>query len=244
MTNIFDLLARRQRPLPLVGGHRGHASPVRENTLKNFAQVKAQGVPYIEIDVQLSRDGQAVIFHDRELSEKTPLRGGVGEYTVAELKAAFELCTLGEALSWCRENQMPLLLEMKCWGGEGQKALLARRMAEEIAANGAADLCVPLCADGAVLRRIKEALPSLSVAVIGDRSCKDPLALMKQTGASIYLAYLEDLDRALVETLHRAGYVVDGSVVNDRQRLGAALDLQVDLIESDDPAAIRAMLDE
>lgn len=47
----------------------------RENTTANFAEVLGMGVDYIEIDVQLTRDRQAVIFHDMALEERTPLHG-------------------------------------------------------------------------------------------------------------------------------------------------------------------------
>ena len=39
----------------------------------------------------------------------------------------------------------------------------------------------------------------------------------------------------LVAQLHRAGYLVDGSVINSEGRLRQALALGVDLIESDHP---------
>ena len=42
----------------------------------------------------------------------------------------------------------------------------------------------------------------------------------------------------LVEELHKAGYLVDGSVVNTKERLEAALALNVDMIESDHPEMI------
>lgn len=71
------------------------------------------GVDYIEIDVQLTRDRQAVIFHDMALEERTPLHGHIRDYTVAELKAAFEIDTLEEALAWCKAHGMAVLLEVK-----------------------------------------------------------------------------------------------------------------------------------
>ena len=48
----------------VIGGHRGHKSDVRENTIANFEQIKDLGISYIEIDVQLTKDEQAVINHD------------------------------------------------------------------------------------------------------------------------------------------------------------------------------------
>ena len=64
----------------LIGGHRGHLSEVRENTLENFAQILGSGVDYIEIDVQLTADGQAVIYHDRPWTALSSVRQGPGLY--------------------------------------------------------------------------------------------------------------------------------------------------------------------
>ena len=41
----------------------------------------------IEIDVQLTRDGQLVVIHDDELQRTTTGRGLVREHTLAEVKA-------------------------------------------------------------------------------------------------------------------------------------------------------------
>lgn len=61
---------------------------------------------------------------------------------------------------------------------------------------------------------------------------------MKDMGAMIYLCFLDNLSAGLVEELHRAGYLVDGSVVNTREQLADALALRVDMIESDYPEMI------
>ena len=111
--NTFEAIHGGENHRLWIGGHRGHASATRENTTANFAEVLGMGVDYIEIDVQLTRDRQAVIFHDMALEERTPLHGHIRDYTVAELKAAFEIDTLEEALAWCKAHGMAVLLEVK-----------------------------------------------------------------------------------------------------------------------------------
>ena len=227
----------------IIGGHRGHRSETRENTIANFEEAREAGVRYIEIDVQLTRDGQAVIFHDRELSERTPLRGRVRDYTAGQLKGAFDLCTLEEALAWCAEKEMPVLLEIKSGdcGGEAERTVLCREIAEAVRKRGAGDICVPFSSDRAVLRTLKGMLPEADLALIVPSPPEDPAGLMKEMGAAIYLNYAKDLTPALVDTLHRAGYLVDGSVVNTEEELDRAVALNLDMIESDEPEYIRAL---
>jgi len=140
----------------LIGGHRGHLSEVRENTLQNFAQILGSGVDYIEIDVQLTADDQAVIYHDLELGERSPLSGRIRDYSVEQLKAAFPLNTLDEALDWCREHGMGVLLEIKSRELEMHNTMpvLARRIVEALRKDDFFDMCVVFSADHAVLKRI------------------------------------------------------------------------------------------
>ena len=234
--NLFEILQSSNKERPLIGGHRGHLSETRENTIANFREVQKNGSRYIESDVQLSADQTAVIFHDRDLSEKTPL----------SLKASFEICTLDEALAWCKENEMPLLLEIKSKGYDDltERPALARQIVAAIRKNQMEDLCIPFSIDYRILRMIKTALPEVSIAVIAGEYLTDPEALMRDLDASIYLAYLEDMDAELVDKLHQGGYMVDGSVVNSRERLDLACSLHVDLIESDYPERVISMLEE
>lgn len=61
--NVFKPFQNRQR---LVGAHRGFRSIRPENTLSAF-EASLGHCDFIELDVQMSRDGVAVITHDDEL---------------------------------------------------------------------------------------------------------------------------------------------------------------------------------
>ena len=67
---------------------------------------------------------------------------------------------------------------------------------------------------------------------------------MEDMEAEVYVSFLEGLTPGLVRTLQEAGYLVDGSVVNDAERLRTALELSVDFIESDRPEEIIRILEE
>ncbi|WP_133896753.1 glycerophosphodiester phosphodiesterase [Streptomyces sp. KS 21] len=50
-----------------VVGHRGDPYRVRENTLSSIRSAFARGADAVEIDVRLTRDGEAVLLHDETL---------------------------------------------------------------------------------------------------------------------------------------------------------------------------------
>ncbi|BFF89873.1 glycerophosphocholine phosphodiesterase GPCPD1 [Drosophila madeirensis] len=70
MRRTYERYWRRSR-LPMDIGHRGSGTTyyfgenlVRENTLYGFKQAAAANADMVEIDVQLTKDGQVVVYHD------------------------------------------------------------------------------------------------------------------------------------------------------------------------------------
>ncbi|WP_067560667.1 glycerophosphodiester phosphodiesterase [Halofilum ochraceum] len=67
--------------------HRGASGSAPEATRPAFEQAVAAGADYLEMDIQMSRDGHLVAIHDTDLDRTTDGSGRVGEHTLAELKA-------------------------------------------------------------------------------------------------------------------------------------------------------------
>jgi glycerophosphoryl diester phosphodiesterase len=65
--------------------HRGNAVEFPENTLPAFSSALDLGVRFIELDVQLSKDGVPVVIHDHLLARTTGLPGSVFDHEAAEL---------------------------------------------------------------------------------------------------------------------------------------------------------------
>jgi glycerophosphoryl diester phosphodiesterase len=69
-----------------VIGHRGNRAFAPENTIESFAQAVAAGADAIELDVHLSADGVAVVFHDPHVRRTTDGSGDVHRLTFDELR--------------------------------------------------------------------------------------------------------------------------------------------------------------
>ena len=74
--------------LPRVFGHRGAAGAHPENTLESFRAAVASGVPYLEFDIHMTRDGEVVVAHDAHLKRACGLERTIPEMTYAELATA------------------------------------------------------------------------------------------------------------------------------------------------------------
>lgn len=67
-------------------GHRGACGHAPENTLLSMRKALEFRVHGFEFDVQLSKDGEAVIIHDETLERTTNGKGNVADYTLQELQ--------------------------------------------------------------------------------------------------------------------------------------------------------------
>lgn len=95
--------------------HRGlHGGPVLENTLEAFERACQAGVG-IELDVQLSRDGEVVVFHDDTLKRLLGDERRVDQVDFSQLK---EMALPGgvprfEQVLYLVNGRVPLLVEIK-----------------------------------------------------------------------------------------------------------------------------------
>lgn len=103
--------------------------------------------------------------------------------------------------------------------------------------------CFVFGADYGLLSMIKKMDSAVNIGLIVSFIPADPVKLMKEMEAVVYLNYVEQLSPNLVNELHEAGYLVDGSVINTKERLAIAQKLGVDLIESDHPELILKLLE-
>jgi glycerophosphoryl diester phosphodiesterase len=120
-----------ERPIAHRGLH-DRARGIVENTAGAFAAAMHRGYA-IECDLQLTADGQAMVFHDVRLDRLTLASGRVIERTAAALQemslrgSAERMQTLAELLAQVN-GRVPLVIELKShWDGSLE---LARRTAE------------------------------------------------------------------------------------------------------------------
>lgn len=90
-----------------IFAHRGYSGKYPENTMIAFKKALECGVDGIELDVQLTKDGEVVIIHDETIDRTTTGKGFVVDYTYEELErfdASFKFKDLGF-------NKIPTLRE-------------------------------------------------------------------------------------------------------------------------------------
>ena len=96
--------------------HRGASAYYPENTLVSFEKPILMGADMIELDVQLTKDREVVVFHDKKIMRCTNGKGRIADYTLIQLQVldagswfgkkyeATRIPRLMEALSLCRDK--------------------------------------------------------------------------------------------------------------------------------------------
>ncbi|MBR2999643.1 MAG: glycerophosphodiester phosphodiesterase [Oscillospiraceae bacterium] len=222
----------------LIGGHRGCECELPENSIAAMERGIHDGADYLEIDVQLTRDGVPVIYHDVRLEDKTSLTGYVHEFTESELREVVPgFCTLREAMRWGKQANAWFGLELKGVPLDTQpyNLRLVELISSVLREEGMTDHVFVFGLDYQVLRHLREVDPDVPIGLIIADVPQDPVALMKEMDACIYLAYIWQMTPQIIHDLHAAGYYVDGAILRDKKWQARARELGVDMFETDYP---------
>ena len=236
-------------PGPLPFAHRGGASEAPENTLPAFQHAVALGYTYLETDVHVTADGVLLAFHDDRLDRVTDRTGTIAELPWSVVREAkvdgrepiprFE--DLLGSFPLARVNVDPKHDEAV----DPLVAVLRRCNAVERVCIGAFSdrrlarirtLCGPtLCTslgprDIAKLRAASIGAPRLRFPA--------PCAQVPTSARGIPL-----VDRRFVEAAHVRGMQVHVWTIDDDAEMSRLLDLGVDGIMTDRPAALKAVLE-
>lgn len=175
---VFVLVRPRKRDVITDGlltdyAHRGlHSETVPENSLKAFQNAVDNGYG-IELDVQLSKDGEVMVFHDYTLIRMTGVEKKLNELTKDELKTLSlkntteTIPTFDDVLTLV-DGKIPILIELK---GEDLDTRLCEKVADRLRQyNG--KYCIesfnPL-----LIKKMKKFLPKVFYGQLYTNVCRE-----------------------------------------------------------------------
>jgi len=232
------------QPEPLAFAHRGGAEDAPENTMRAFEHAVRLGYRYLETDAHLTADGVLVAFHDDVLDRVTDRAGRIGDLAWAEVAEA--RVAGGEAI--------PLLEDL----------LLAFPQARINIDPKHDDAVEPLAALLTKLDAIdRVGIGSFSSArlarmrrLCGPRLCTSigpaEILRLRYGGFGRYAAgcvqvpvrwgRMQIVNRRLLDACHRRGMQVHVWTINEPDEMHRLLDLGVDGLMTDRPAALKQVL--
>ncbi len=246
-----------QPKLPRIIAHRGASYARPENTAAAFDLALAEACDGIELDLQLTRDDQVVVFHDKTLSMLGLKHRRIGQYRRGELDeidagAWFSPEFAGERVLDLETvldrygGQTDLYLEIKPVG-ELRRPERAQRLARRVAEAVAAHPChhrvyllsfsalvlaeVEICGQG--LRRVRNLEHPSDLETMSEQE----LGRLYGVCVDIRHFWPDDVARAHNAARHLLAYTCD-----EPKHLRMAMQLDVSAVITNRPAASRARL--
>jgi len=224
--------------------HRGASGRAPENTHAAFAAALALGAEAIELDCQLSADGEIVVMHDETLERTTDGAGAVGDRTAVELARLdaggwFDPAYQGERVPRLADvlqqvrDRVTLNVEIKSARDAGR---IESKLTTLVADARATGWVVFSSFHWDILRNVHAAAPWARLGVLCD---EDPrpraMALALELGAEAIVPGRRWIEPRVVEEAHVRGLAVWVWTVNEPGEMRRLLALGVDAIFSDWP---------
>lgn len=224
-----------------VTGHRGAAGLAPENTLRAFRLARELGCDAVELDVQLTRDGELAVIHDALVDRTTDGSGPVAGFTMAELKRldageGERIPTFAEVIALLADSPVHIQIELK--GPD-----TARPTAELIEKGGLVHRVTLTSFFHRRVVRAKEILPEARTGILISCSPYDPCALLETSRAdNLHVAHPR-LDSELVRLVHECGKKIFAwGDITRPEVVDRCVSLGVDAIGSDLPDMVLSKL--
>lgn len=194
-----------------IYAHRGVSSNCVENTFEAFRKAIDVGADGIELDVQLSKDGVLVVFHDFSLKRLAGKKSNINDFLFEELRTfkigsrfqrifkKYRISTLREVLDWAIDHKVALNIELK-------ESILSN---EPVLIQFLTNVCFPenlhfSSFHERLLRIVKEQRPEIETAYIVTKKFNwaaieeddfyDTIHASKKYYKRSYLKYIEQTD--------------------------------------------------
>ena len=248
--------------MPLLVAHRGAMTEAPENTKSAFDRALAYPVDGIEFDVQITRDGTPVIFHDKAVKKINGSSKTISDYTFQELNGfdwggwfsneyrGEQILTLEQVLrAYCQRTH--LFIEIKAAPKPAQiklyhtlPKLVVRLIRKIVPFEFIANIYI-LSFDTDILNLGYNQDPELKYVLNVESPGFHPEPLGGAM-AYIYGCCLEQihLTREIVSYFHHSNIKVMTYSCNNRKQIDHALSLRTDVVMTDNPKGVHGYFSE
>jgi glycerophosphoryl diester phosphodiesterase len=236
----------------LLIAHRGLSALFPENTMAAFQAARTAGCEAIELDVQLSRDGAVVVFHDHDLLRLAGNTAQVASLTVEQLRG-FDVGSWKSPIF--ANERIPTLREvLNLWGTQGlvnielksahpENTALADAVAQVLAGESTSQILISSF-DWDLLRYYRSLDAAMPIAVLFDHErWQEAFAVAAEIGAVAVNPDLMSVDEGAFQEALDRGLAIYVYTVNDADAAAAVARLGASGVFSDDAPALRLALE-
>ncbi len=244
---------------PLVIAHRGYSLVAPENTILSYRKAIEAGADMLELDINLTSDGELVMIHDYRLERTTNGKGFVHDLTLTDIKlldAGYQfkpyikgttIPTTEETIKLAIETGIKMCFEIK--GGEVDRAkIIAQKLMDLFKKYNAfewASISSYYPEASAVARQLCPELVITRERLPDDSKFDLPEAIKQANilNSPIMLSDFHTIDKKAVEGLHNAGIAMWAWNPFERSEIEQVISYGVDGIMGDNPEVARKLVD-
>ncbi|MHA7962633.1 glycerophosphodiester phosphodiesterase [Paenibacillus sp. CAU 1782] len=220
--------------------HRGWSGRAPENTMAAIKlAIDAPDIKWIEIDVQLSKDGVPMVIHDYNLRRTTNGRGEVRSWSASELSSLdagswFSRAFKGEQVprldDVLREAKGKCMLNVELKTDGIRYPALEEKALERIAAFGMEEQVVLTSFHAGTLYKARKLNAGIRTGLIVDAWRPTLVEELRGLGADFLSIGYSRLNRQRMELLNAAGIQCMAWTVNDKRNLAKLMALDSGLL--------------
>lgn len=234
--------------------HRGFSGNYPENTMLAFEKALEAGADGIELDVQLTKDGEIVIIHDETIDRTTDGIGEVASYTYDELKkfdASFifrgqmgfnKIPTLREYFDFVKDTNLITNIELKT--GINEYIGIEQKVWDLIQEYNLADRVIISSFNHYSILRMKETAPELKYGLLSEVWIVDAGKYTHNLGVKCYHPHFANLTKEIVKEIKSYGIEINTFTVNREEDIKDLISKGIDIIIGNYPDLTKKVIEE
>ncbi len=239
-----------------VWGHRGadgwDKQYAPENTLPSFQKAIDMGADGIELDVQLTKDGEIVICHDEKIDRTSDGKGWLKDYTLQELKQSnfskphpeygfVEIPKLKELLDLVKPTNLTLNIELKT--GVIYYDGIEEKTVQLVKQYGMEERVIYSSFNHYSLQKLKKQFPEVPIGLLMGENFVDIPDYPKRLDAMAVHPPVCVLTKKYIDQCHEHGLKVHTWTVDNLDKMREVIAMGVDAFITDCPDNGRRIVD-
>lgn len=233
--------------------HRGFSGKYPENTMLAFQKAYEAGADGIELDVQLTKDGELVIIHDEAVDRTTNGTGYVRDYTLAELRdldASYVyigkieknlIPTFREYCEWVKDKDLVTNIELKT--GVFEYLGIEKQVLDMLLEYQLEDKVIISSFNHFSILRMKEMAPQLKYGLLSEAWIIDAGAYTKSLDVPCYHPIFRNLTPEVVEELKSHNIEINTFTVNTKEDVLDLYEKGIDIVIGNFPDMVKEVLE-
>ncbi|KRG13832.1 glycerophosphodiester phosphodiesterase [Lederbergia galactosidilytica] len=237
-----------------IFAHRGSSGTHPENTLAAFREAIRLGVDGIELDIQLTKDGELVVIHDYTLDRTTDGTGKLLDYTLEELKTfdagikfspeftGETIPTFREVLSLFQNTDIKLNVEIK--KPVKEETGIEEKMIQQLEEFNYINRSIISSFNHESLQKVVSINNNLECAILYMKKFANPWEYAAEIGAKALHTYRPETDSKMVAEAQHRGFPVRVFTINKEEDMTRFFEIKIAAIFTDYPEKAMKLLKE